>query len=113
MKTEIILAKSWIQTPEEGYDDRFDGFLMFFWKGVRCIMLCFCWVQSDFGQKNSFLDINFTKWVSVRPHGLIFNMEGSIFRARSDPRVKKMPRVIYDEKRLQKSTCWLIVHCFL
>ena len=41
MKTEIILAKSWIQTPKEGYDNRFDEFLTFFWKGVGYIILCF------------------------------------------------------------------------
>ena len=41
MKTEIILAKSWIQTPKEGYGNRFDEFLTFFWKGVGYIILCF------------------------------------------------------------------------
>ena len=41
MKTEIILAKSWIQTPKEGYDNRFDEFLVFFWKGVGYRILCF------------------------------------------------------------------------
>ena len=34
MKMEIILGKNWIQTPKEGYDNRFDEFLMLFWKGV-------------------------------------------------------------------------------
>ena len=33
-----------------------------------------------------------TKLVAVKPHGLIFFPEGSIFRAGSDPSVKKMPR---------------------
>ena len=33
MKTEIILAKSWIQTPKEGYDNRFDEVLMFLGRG--------------------------------------------------------------------------------
>ena len=51
MKTEIILAKSWIRTPKEGYGNRFDEFLTFFWKGVGYIILCFCWARSDFGQK--------------------------------------------------------------
>ena len=41
MKTEIILAKSWIQTPKEGYDNRFDEFLTFFWKGVGYRILYF------------------------------------------------------------------------
>ena len=43
MKTEINLAKSWIQTPKEGYEHRFDEFLMFFWKGVGYIILCLFW----------------------------------------------------------------------
>ena len=34
MKTDIILAKNWIQTLKEGYGNRFDEFLTFFWKGV-------------------------------------------------------------------------------
>ena len=42
MKTEIILAKSFIQTQKEGYDNRFDEFL-FFWKRVGYIILCFFW----------------------------------------------------------------------
>ena len=41
MKKEIILAKSWIQTPKEGYYHIFDEFLTFFWKGVGYIILCF------------------------------------------------------------------------
>ena len=41
MKTDIILAKSWIQTLKEGYGNRFDEFLTFFWKGVGYIILCF------------------------------------------------------------------------
>ena len=41
MKTDIILAKNWIQTPKEGYGNRFDEFLTFFWKGVGYIILCF------------------------------------------------------------------------
>ena len=55
MKTEIILAKSWIQTPKEGYDNRFDEFLTFFWKGVGYIILCFFLVRTDFGQKSCHL----------------------------------------------------------
>ena len=41
MKMKIILGKSWIQTPKEGYGNRFDEFLTFFWKGVGYIILCF------------------------------------------------------------------------
>ena len=41
MKTDIILAKNWIQTLKEGYGNRFDEFLTFFWKGVGYIILCF------------------------------------------------------------------------
>ena len=41
MKTEIILSNSCFQTPKEGYDNRFDEFLTFFWKGVGYIILCF------------------------------------------------------------------------
>ena len=41
MKTEIILAKSCIQTPKEGYDNRFDEFLMFFREGVGYIIVFF------------------------------------------------------------------------
>ena len=41
MKTEIILAKTWIQALKEGYGNRFDEFLTFFWKGVSYITLCF------------------------------------------------------------------------
>ena len=93
MKTDIILANNWIQTPKEGYGKRFDEFLTFFWKGVGYIILCFFGARSDFGKNSCFLDKKFTKWVAVRPHGLIFNMEGSIFRARSDPSVKEMPRL--------------------
>ena len=94
MKTEIILAKGRIQTSKEGYDNRFDEFLTFSWKGVGYIILCFFGARSDFGQKSIFFFyIFFTKWVAVRPHGLIFNMEGSIFRARSDPSLKQMPRL--------------------
>ena len=54
MKTEIILAKSWIQTPKEGYGNRFDEFLTFFWKGVGYIIVCFCLARLDFGQKSVF-----------------------------------------------------------
>ena len=54
MKTEIILARSWIQTPKEGYDNRFDEFLTFFWKGVGYIILCFFGARSDFDQKSVF-----------------------------------------------------------
>ena len=38
MKTEIILAKNWIQTLKEEYYNRFDEFLTFFWKGVGYII---------------------------------------------------------------------------
>ena len=41
MKTDIILAKNWIQMLKEGYGNRFDEFLTFFWKGVGYIILCF------------------------------------------------------------------------
>ena len=41
MKTEIVLANIWIQTPKEGYDKRFYYFLTFFWKGGGYIILCF------------------------------------------------------------------------
>ena len=92
MKTAIILAKSWIQTPKEGYGNRFDEFLTFFLEGGRVYKLAFFWARSDFGQISWFLDKIFTKWVAVRPHGLIFNMAGSIFRFRLIPSVKKMPR---------------------
>ena len=92
MQTDIILAKSWIQTTKEGHDNRFDEFLTFFWKGVGYIILFFFWVRSNFGEKSNLLNKKLTKWVAVRSHGLIFNMEGLIFRARSDPSVKKMPR---------------------
>ena len=54
MKTDIILAKNWIQTLKEGYGNRFDEFLTFFWKGVGYIILCFCCARSDFGQKSVF-----------------------------------------------------------
>ena len=40
MKTDIILAKNWIQTPKEGYDNRFDEFLTFSLKGVGYIIVC-------------------------------------------------------------------------
>ena len=53
MKTEIILAKSWIQTPKEGYDNRFDEFLTFFWKGVGYIILCFL-ARSDLVKNRVF-----------------------------------------------------------
>ena len=43
MKTEIILGKSWIQTPKVEYGNRFDEFLTFFWKGVGYTILCFFW----------------------------------------------------------------------
>ena len=92
MKTEIILAKSWIQTPKEGYGNRFDEFLTFFWKGVGYIILCFGGAVG-FWSKIVFLFPNiFTKWVAIRPHGLIFFPEGLFFRAGSDPNVKKMSR---------------------
>ena len=92
MKTEIILAKSWIQTPKEGYGNRFYEFFDVFLEGGRVYNFEFFWVRSDVGQKQCLYKI-IMKWVAVRPHGLIFNMEGSIFRARSDPSVKKMPRL--------------------
>ena len=91
MQTEIILGKSWIQTPKEGYGYRFDEFLTFFGKGVGYIILCF-FGAVGFWSKIVVFILFFTKLVAVRPHGLIFNMEGSIFRARSDPSVKRMPR---------------------
>ena len=92
MKTEIILAKSWIQTPKEGYGNRFDEFLTFFWKGVGYIILCFFGRGRIFVKNLVFLNKCLTKWVALKPHGLIFNMAGSIFRARLIPSVKKMPR---------------------
>ena len=57
MKTEIILAKSWIQTPKEGYGNRFDEFLTFFLEGGRVYNLVFFWARSDFCQKNCFWNI--------------------------------------------------------
>ena len=54
MKTGIVLAKNWIQTPKEGYDNIFDDFLTFFWKGVGYIILCFLAARSDFHQKIMF-----------------------------------------------------------
>ena len=48
--------------------------------------------------KKIIFGTTFTRWVAVRPHGPIFNMEGSIFRARSDPSVKKMPRLHFWRK---------------
>ena len=89
MKTDIISAKNWIQTSKKGYDNRFDEFLTFLLEGGRVYKFVFFWARSDFRQKSVFLDNFLTKWVAVRPHGLIFNMEGSIFRARSDPSVNK------------------------
>ena len=64
-KTEIILAKSWIQTSKEGYDNRFDEFLTFFWKGVGYIILCVFLARSGFCQKSYCLDKIFTKWVAM------------------------------------------------
>ena len=55
MKTEIILAKSWIQTPKEGDGNRFDEFLTLFWKGVGYIILCFFGARSDFVKNTTFL----------------------------------------------------------
>ena len=55
MKTEIVLAKNWIHMSKEGYDTIFDDFLPFFWKGVRCIILCFFGARSDFVQTFVFL----------------------------------------------------------
>ena len=40
MKTEIILAKSWIQASKDGYGNRFDEFSKFFWEGVGFIFFC-------------------------------------------------------------------------
>ena len=51
MQTAIILAKSWIQTPKEGYDNIFDEFSTFFWNGVGYIILCFLgrgWILDNF-----------------------------------------------------------------
>ena len=90
MKTDIILAKNWIQTLNEGYGNRFDKFLTFFWKGVGYIFLFFLGCGRIL-VKNLFFNKRFTKWVAVRPHGLILNMAESIFRARLIPSVKKMP----------------------
>ena len=56
MKTEMILNKSWFQMPTEGYDNRFDEFSTFFWKGVGYIILFLFWARSDFGQKSGFRD---------------------------------------------------------
>ena len=46
MKPDIILAKNWIQTPKEGYDNRFDEFLTFFLEGGRVYNFVFFWVRS-------------------------------------------------------------------
>ena len=54
MKTDIILAKNWIQTLKEGYGNRFDGFLTFFWKGVGYIIFVFLGARSDFLSKSNF-----------------------------------------------------------
>ena len=40
MKTGIIFAKSWIQTPKEGYGNRFDEVLTFFLKGAGYVIIC-------------------------------------------------------------------------
>ena len=93
MKADIILAKNWIQTLKEGYGNRFDEFLTVFWKGVGYIILCFFGRGRILVNKRVFWTIFFTKWVAVRPRGLIFNIEGSILRARSDPSVKNMSRL--------------------
>ena len=53
MKTEIILGKSWIQTPNEGCDNRFDEFLTFL-EGGRVYNFVFLGARSDFWQKSSF-----------------------------------------------------------
>ena len=55
MKKDIILAKNWIQTPKEGYDNRFDEFLTFFLEEGRVYNLLFFWARSDFVQKSCFL----------------------------------------------------------
>ena len=92
MKTEIVLAKNWIQTPKEGYDNIFDDLLTFCWKGVGYIIVCFLGRGRIFTKNMFFFDKIFTQCVAVGPHGLTSNMEGSSFRARSDPSVNKMPR---------------------
>ena len=49
MKTEIILAKSWIQTPKEGYDNIFDDCLTILLEGGRVYnFVFFVWARSDF-----------------------------------------------------------------
>ena len=92
MKTEIVLAKSWIQTPKEGYGNRSDELLAFLLEGGRVYNFVFFGARSDFSQKSWCSDNFFTKWVAARPRGLIFNMAGPIFRARLIPSVKKMSR---------------------
>ena len=43
MKTEIVLAKFWIQTSKNDTGNRFDQFLKFFLKGGRVYNFEFFW----------------------------------------------------------------------
>ena len=52
MKTEIILAKIWIQTPKEGYDNRFDELLMFLLEGGRVYNFVLFFGRGRFFYKN-------------------------------------------------------------
>ena len=57
MKTDIILAKNWIQTSEEGDDNRCSELLFFLEKGVGYMILCF-FGRSRFLVKHRFLTKN-------------------------------------------------------
>ena len=54
MKTDIILAKNWIQTLKEGYGNRFDEFLTFLLEGGRVYNFVFFWARLDSSQKSVF-----------------------------------------------------------
>ena len=103
-----LSSKSWFQTPKEGYDNRFDEFLTFFWKGVGYTILFFLGVWSFFLSKNTFFwQTNHEIGRHKTPRAHIFSW-GTNFSSRfRSERQTKCPDLIFDEKRLfQQSIFW-------
>ena len=69
MKTEIVLAKIWIQTPKNDTEIDLMSFC-FFLKGGRVYNFVFFWGAVGFLSNILFFCTIFcTRWVAVRPHG--------------------------------------------
>ena len=70
------------------------------------------WARPNFDEKIAFFVFVPTKWVLVKYGGLILATMTPMFRAASDPSIKKkMSHLRFDEKRVQKKQCLSSFRC--